>query len=44
VAYWEGAIWITGQSHGHTITGEGYTELTGYAQLPPGSATGPLAP
>jgi predicted secreted hydrolase len=44
VAYWEGAIWITGQAQGGPVTGQGYTELTGYAQLPPGSATGSAAP
>jgi predicted secreted hydrolase len=38
VAYWEGAVWITGEANGHRVTGEGYTELTGYAALPAGSA------
>jgi predicted secreted hydrolase len=43
VAYWEGAVWISGQASGRAVTGEGYTELTGYAQLPAGVA-GPSAP
>ncbi len=46
VAYWEGAVWITGQADGRPVTGEGYTELTGYARLPasavaPGGAPTP---
>ncbi|GER86650.1 carotenoid 1,2-hydratase [Dictyobacter vulcani] len=28
--YWEGAVSIKGQNHGHSIAGEGYVELTGY--------------
>lgn len=28
--YWEGAVSISGQSAGQSITGEGYVELTGY--------------
>ena len=34
--YWEGACAITGQVGDTSVTGEGYTELTGYA--------GPLQP
>ncbi|HEY7780466.1 MAG TPA: lipocalin family protein [Ktedonobacterales bacterium] len=37
VAYWEGAASLRGTVAGHTITGQGYVELTGYANLPPGS-------
>ncbi len=37
-AYWEGAVWITGQVNGASVTGEGYTELTGYATLPSGTS------
>jgi predicted secreted hydrolase len=37
VAYWEGTVWITGQVNGRAVTGEGYTELTGYAKLPAGA-------
>ena len=45
VAYWEGAVGITGKAAGAPITGQGYVELTGYATLPPGSAQpGALAP
>jgi predicted secreted hydrolase len=41
VAYWEGAVWITGAVDGHPITGEGYTELTGYAKLPASAGATP---
>ncbi len=43
VAYWEGAVRISGQSSGKPITGQGYVELTGYAQVPSG-AQGPSVP
>ena len=32
VTYWEGAVEITGSSHGHPVRGQGYMELTGYAE------------
>ncbi len=32
VTYWEGAVGITGTSHGHPVRGQGYMELTGYAE------------
>jgi len=32
VTYWEGAIEATGTSHGRPIRGQGYMELTGYAE------------
>lgn len=32
VTYWEGAVEITGTSHGHPLRGQGYMELTGYAE------------
>lgn len=32
-SYWEGAVSIQGHSQGKSINGEGYVELTGYAQL-----------
>ncbi|HEY6085607.1 MAG TPA: lipocalin family protein, partial [Nitrospira sp.] len=32
VTYWEGAIEVTGSAHGQAIKGEGYMELTGYAE------------
>ncbi len=38
VAYWEGAVRISGRASGAAVTGQGYVELTGYASLPPGSA------
>ncbi len=38
VAYWEGAVRITGTRDGRPITGEGYVELTGYASAPAGSS------
>lgn len=34
VAYWEGGVTITGTRDGQPITGQGYVELTGYAQVP----------
>lgn len=41
VAYWEGAVSISGTAAGQPVTGEGYVELTGYANAPssPGAAT-----
>lgn len=30
--YWEGAVDVSGQRDGKTITGQGYVELTGYSQ------------
>ena len=45
VAYWEGAVGISGTASGAPISGQGYVELTGYASLPPGSAQpGAMAP
>lgn len=32
VTYWEGAVSITGTSQGRPVTGQGYVELTGYAE------------
>jgi predicted secreted hydrolase len=37
VAYWEGAVRISGTLRGQPITGLGYVELTGYATLPSSS-------
>lgn len=37
VAYWEGAVGITGVAAGAKVTGEGYVELTGYASVPSSS-------
>ena len=34
VRYWEGAVDVTGSRGGRGISGRGYIELTGYAQLP----------
>jgi predicted secreted hydrolase len=39
VAYWEGAVSISGQANGAAVTGQGYVELTGYATLPAGAAS-----
>ncbi len=39
VAYWEGAVGISGQAQGHPVNGEGYVELTGYASVPSGSGS-----
>jgi predicted secreted hydrolase len=30
-AYWEGAVWISGEQAGLAISGSGYVEMTGYA-------------
>ena len=32
--YWEGAVDVSGTSHGRNISGEGYVELVGYARSP----------
>jgi predicted secreted hydrolase len=32
LVYWEGAVSVSGSSKGIDITGNGYVELTGYAQ------------
>ena len=32
VTYWEGAVRVTGTSHGRPLKGQGYMELTGYAE------------
>ena len=34
VAYWEGAVTMTGTAGGAAVAGEGYVELTGYATVP----------
>ena len=31
VAYWEGAVDLSGTRSGQPITGEGYLEMTGYS-------------
>ncbi|MGH2516505.1 MAG: lipocalin family protein, partial [Ktedonobacterales bacterium] len=37
VAYWEGAVAISGTATGTPVAGEGYVELTGYATIPSSS-------
>lgn len=32
VTYWEGAVQISGTTRGQAVTGQGYVELTGYAE------------
>ncbi len=32
VSYWEGAVAVTGTKQGRPIKGQGYVELTGYAE------------
>ena len=32
VTYWEGAVGVTGMFHGTEVAGQGYVELTGYAE------------
>jgi predicted secreted hydrolase len=32
VTYWEGAVHISGTAEGRAVTGQGYVELTGYAE------------
>jgi predicted secreted hydrolase len=34
VRYWEGAVGVTGTAAGRPVAGNGYVELTGYADLP----------
>ncbi len=34
LAYWEGAVGVTGQQAGKSLSGDGYVELTGYADIP----------
>jgi predicted secreted hydrolase len=43
VAYWEGAVGISGVAAGQPVTGEGYVELTGYASVP-ASSQGAITP
>ena len=43
VAYWEGAVNVTGSAAGQPVTGEGYVELTGYAN-PPSSSQSAVTP
>ncbi|PKB63609.1 MAG: hypothetical protein BZY80_06290 [SAR202 cluster bacterium Io17-Chloro-G2] len=35
IAYWEGAVAISGTKHGDKITGKGFVELVGYDKVPP---------
>ncbi len=44
VAYWEGAVSITGTDQGRPVTGQGYVELTGYAAVPSGAQSSLVAP
>ncbi|HEX8995169.1 MAG TPA: lipocalin family protein [Ktedonobacterales bacterium] len=37
LAYWEGAVSISGVAAGKPVTGDGYVELTGYANVPSSS-------
>ena len=32
VTYWEGAVQLSGTAEGAAVTGQGYVELTGYAE------------
>lgn len=32
VTYWEGSVQVAGNAHGKPVSGQGYVELTGYAQ------------
>jgi predicted secreted hydrolase len=32
VSYWEGAVAVTGTKQGKPVKGQGYVELTGYAE------------
>ncbi|NUM47479.1 MAG: hypothetical protein HUU38_22485 [Anaerolineales bacterium] len=32
VVYWEGAVQLTGTANGQSVTGNGYVEMTGYAE------------
>ncbi len=35
IAYWEGAVTVTGTKEGNRITGKGFVELVGYDKTPP---------
>jgi predicted secreted hydrolase len=32
VTYWEGSVAVKGTSNGKSVTGQGYVEMTGYAE------------
>jgi predicted secreted hydrolase len=32
VTYWEGAVEVSGELRGNSVSGQGYVELTGYAK------------
>ena len=38
IRYWEGAVWAQGTVRGRPLAGDGYVELTGYAEKKTGSA------
>jgi len=44
VAYWEGAVDISGTHGGHPVTGRGYLEMTGYTGRPMAEILGGARP
>jgi predicted secreted hydrolase len=40
LVYWEGAVSVKGQQAGKPLSGEGYVELTGYANIPASMQSG----
>ena len=44
IAYWEGAVDVTGTRHGRPVNGRGYLEMTGYSGRPMGEMLGRVRP
>jgi predicted secreted hydrolase len=44
IAYWEGAINVSGTRNGRPVTGRGYLEMTGYSGRPMGELLGGVRP
>jgi predicted secreted hydrolase len=44
MAYWEGAVDVTGTRNGRPVTGRGYLEMTGYSGRPMGEMLGGVRP
>jgi predicted secreted hydrolase len=44
IAYWEGAVDVTGTHHGRPVTGRGYLEMTGYTGRAMGEMLGRARP
>jgi predicted secreted hydrolase len=44
IAYWEGAIDVSGTRNGRPVNGRGYLEMTGYSGRPMGQLLGGVRP